>query len=117
MILRRFCTPCITVHQLEHRLRVDAGDSAFADGYFPVSAVILPIVKHHNKAIDSVLDCSWSQSEKLPSCLSSICIELTTNFNTDPALLDVNGAVNALPDFCGENTTYNQLERGLLMSD
>jgi hypothetical protein len=26
-------------------------------------------------------------------------IELTTNFYTDPALLDVNGAVNALPDF------------------
>ena len=28
-------------------------------------------------------------------------IELTTNFYTDPALLDVNGAVNALPDFAG----------------
>lgn len=26
-------------------------------------------------------------------------MELTTNFYTDPALLDVNGAVNALPDF------------------
>jgi site-specific recombinase XerD len=26
-------------------------------------------------------------------------IELTTNFYTDPALLDVNGAVNALPDW------------------
>jgi hypothetical protein len=29
-------------------------------------------------------------------------IERTTNFYTDPALLDVNGAVNALPDFCDE---------------
>ena len=29
-------------------------------------------------------------------------IELTTNFYTDPALLDVNGAVNALPDFAGK---------------
>ncbi len=28
-------------------------------------------------------------------------IELTTNFYTDPALLDVNGAVNALPDWAG----------------
>jgi integrase len=30
-------------------------------------------------------------------------IELTTNFYTDPALLDVNGAVNALPDFAEFN--------------
>lgn len=44
-------------------------------------------------------------------------IELTTNFYTDPALLDVNGAVNALTDIAGENATNNQLENGLLMSD
>ncbi len=37
-------------------------------------------------------------------------IELTTHFYTDPILLDVNGAVNALPDFTAGRADSSQCE-------
>ena len=40
-------------------------------------------------------------------------IELTTNFYTDPALLDVAGAVNALPDFTGKMKPNQQAQSHL----
>ncbi|HAI11056.1 MAG TPA: hypothetical protein DCM28_05085 [Phycisphaerales bacterium] len=66
-------------------------------------------VATHNKYVIAMhVFCNWlvrvhEQRIVAQAAMRHSRIELTTNFYTDPALLDVNGAVNALPDFMGKH--------------